>query len=115
MYGFPTDFDCKTFIGRNLDMVSYTSTQVHLNFSGGIFVTINGGFSHTAHGNERSLKMPVFYPEFIHLCDKAVIDAYVVDNKNLHIIFENQERICIYDDPNYESYEINQDGKRMII
>lgn len=115
MYGFPTDFDCREFIGKRLEMVCFNSTQIYLHFSDGLFVTINGEFSHELNENKKRYKLPVFYPNFINLCEEVVVEAFVEEEKNLYLKFESQHVVCLYDDPKFEAYEINKNGKRMIV
>jgi hypothetical protein len=119
MYGLPSDFDPSRFLGRTLDLVSFSVSTVSLRFDGGISITIESCFAH-ATGQpiveaERT-SIPVRDSRLMQIPGETVIDAKATSDGTLTLVFTGDHVLAIFDDdPMYEAYNITIGDEEIIV
>ena len=118
MKGLPKTFDTSLFVGRTVDAVSFTVNTVSINFDGGLILTIEGPFEHTAAfgaiGNQLN-EPPISESRLMQLAGHQVTEATVVDDGGICLSFEGRQYLrCIRGSEPYECFHISQGGLEVV-
>jgi len=110
MYGLPEDFDGSFFVGRLLEVVSYTTNSVFLGFDNGVSITIESSFEYRSAINEAHVerhRVPVRSSSVMQLVGHSVEAVEAEREGTLTLRFKGGHVFrCFDDQPNYESYRI---------
>ena len=120
MYGLPRNFDPTLFVGRTIELVSFTSNTVHLAFSGDrCSLTIESSFEHNpgVTGRERvHSEVPVVESGLMRLVGRSVAIAEVEGEGTLFLRFDDGQTLRLFDDSEeYESYRIDCNGLEIVV
>jgi hypothetical protein len=110
MYGLPQDFDGLFFVGRELEIVSYTADSIFSGFGNDISVTTESSYECRLVGDEEYVETqqpPVAFSRLMQLvgCKVASVGAEQQGTLTLHFD-EGHAFRCFDDQPSYESYRI---------
>lgn len=122
MYEIPDDFDPNTFVGCELELVSFSVNTVYLSFdrTGGLSITIEGETSHEYvddHGVllVRPETVPAAETRLVQLLGKTVVAATVESHVDLRLQFDDHQVLrCLGASKQYEMYHIAA-GQRQIV
>jgi len=119
MYGLPEDFDPTGFVGRTVEVVSFTANTVHIDLDGDYSLTVTSSFE---HGSEQRgegavrASVPVKFSGLMRLIGSPVVAAEVERPGTLLLRFDDGQTFRCFDDmEDYESYMINCDGQEIIV
>jgi len=119
LYGLPEHFDPTGFIGRSLEIVSFTANTVHLVFDGDYSLTVESSFEHRREGRGKGpvrFGVPVRDPCLVSLIGRPVVSAEVERPGTLYLQFDDGQTLrCFDDSQDYESYKINCGGTEIIV
>lgn len=119
MYGLPQDFDGLFFVGRELEIVSYTANSVFLGFGNDISITTESTYECRLVGNEECVERqqpPVAFSRLMQLVGRKVasVDAEQEGTLTLHFDGGHVFR-CFDDQPGYESYRIAHGAEEIFV
>lgn len=118
MYGLPTDFDSRIFVGRTLQVVSVFVNQINFRFDQNVSVRLESVYSlQVAPGSETEIiDVPEFHPGLTKLLEKMVKNASAARDGTLALQFSNGAVLTFYDrTPAYEAYEISVGDRHIIV
>ena len=118
MYQIPKDLNLQLFEGLFVQQICFTKNTIHLFFGNNKDIQINGGFTIKRKQQEKFKRFEL-YPiscdmGILELLEKKVL-VICPQNENLVIEFEDDYTIELTNNEQYESFEINIEGKRTII
>jgi len=115
VYGLPGDFDASPFVGRTLDLVSFSANTIHFNFDDDVSITVEGTYDHITPSGEAECEVPVEHSALMQLVGESVLIAEASEDGTLDLLFSNKQRLIVYDNSDqYESYKINIRGRRQL-
>jgi hypothetical protein len=92
MYGIPSDFDPRVFVGRTLISVTFAENLIAFNFDDGVLVTAEGEVEYVVGAGEPAISEwpPIYYglpwrSGLAVLVGRAVVSCSVASGKVLHI------------------------------
>lgn len=109
MYGLPEDFDASTFVGCELETVTFASNTIHLVFGADHSVTITDHLRYRVEkgGDLRDDVLPVAESGLPALLGRSVERAEVRRPGDLLLHFKGGAMLSIEDhDEHYESYSL---------
>ncbi len=110
MYGLPEDFDGIFFVGRVLEVVSYTANSIALGFDGGVSITIESSFEYRHSIDEGEVErqhVPVASSSLMQLIGQPVEAVEAESGGTLTLRFNGGHVFRCFDDQRgYESYRI---------
>jgi hypothetical protein len=110
MYGFPEDFDGSVFVGRVLEVVSYSSNSIFLGFDNRVSITVESSFEYhpaITEGHVERQHVPVGSSNLMQLVGRSVEGVEAQRDGTLTIRFNGGHVFrCFDDQPDYESYRI---------
>ena len=118
MYGLPVDFDLSIFVGRSLQLVSFTVNTVHLAFNEDLSITIESSYAHQleTHHPETRTEVSARESTLMRLLGKVIESAEAFDIGTLVLHFEGGQLLKCFDDSSqYEAYKITNQGKETIV
>lgn len=119
MYGLPEDFDPTGFVGRSVEIVSFTANTVHLAFDGDYSLTVESSFEHRSKGCSNQparFEVPVRDSGLMSLIGRPVVSAEVDKPGTLCLQFDDGQMFrCFDDSEEYESYKVNCGGTEIIV
>ena len=119
MYGLPEDFNPTGFIGRTVEIVSFTANTLHLGFDGGYSLTVESSFEHGHEGHgAQTLRfgVPVTDSGLMSLVGRSVVAAKAEKPGTLYLRFaDGQAFRCFDDSEEYESYRVNCGRTEIIV
>lgn len=118
MYGLPVDFDGSFLVGRNLEMICFSSNQIYLHFDNQVTVTIEGEFSYQPQRCEADAQpshIPIMESKLMQLLEHSISEAAGDEDGTLTLVFDNGHVLKCFDASDYESYQINYGTGRLII
>ena len=119
MYGLPKDFDPAGFVGRIIELVSFTANTVHLGFNGGYSLTVESSFEHRPEQRGTGpvrFDVPLEDSGLMRLIGRSVLAAEVERPGTLFLRFDDGQTLrCFDDSTEYESYKINCNGVEIIV
>jgi len=119
MYRLPEDFDGMFFVGRTIEQVCFSQNQLSMHFDHQIVLTIESAFSlgETDSASSNKLqRIPVSNSDLMQLLGFRVTNVRIEEQNTLCLIFQNGKEFRCYDDANdYESYQIRNGAKTIIV
>jgi hypothetical protein len=118
MYGIPIDFPKDIFLGKTIEMISFSVNQVTVHFDADISISIESSFSLTSSGEECTVQVfPLKSSNLIRIIGQRVEDIKFEDSYKTVLIFltEGDELRCYDDSTEYESLKINLPDREIII
>jgi len=118
MYGLPQDFDTSVFVGKSLQLVSFTANTIHLAFDDEVSITVESSFAHDLGqtGPPTVETVPVRESRLMQLVERTVVRAEARDRGTLVLYFDNGQTFFCFDDlPQYESYSITLGDRQIIV
>ncbi|MHB8755297.1 MAG: DUF6188 family protein [Candidatus Acidiferrales bacterium] len=118
MYGLPANFDSSFLVGRNLEMICFSSSQVYLHFDDQVTITIEGEFSYQLQRSEpdvQAIHMPIMESKLMHLLEHSISEAAGDGNGTLTLVFDNGHVLKCFEASGYESYQIKHGAARLIV
>jgi hypothetical protein len=118
MYGLPDSTDLSFIKDKSLLQVCIGFNEVILNFDGNVSITAQTDFAHTLNGEITAVyKAPIpsasMLVRFLH---QSVTRVSIQPPGTLILDFSNNEGLAIYDTSSeYESYQINHNGKIIVV
>lgn len=110
MYGFPSGFDASRFVGRTLELVSFSENTVHLSFDETVSITIESCFAHWTQGDvghSHRRTVPVSDSQLMQMLGASIESAEAASDGTLTLRFTNGHMFACYDDaPMYEAYRM---------
>ena len=117
MYKLPKDFDAAFFVGRTLEVVSFSANTVFLGFDNGVSITVLSALQHQLPSQSdppNIQRVPLAESKLTQLPGRCVTQATGEADGTLVLFFDNGHVLRVFDDnPHYECYSIN-DGEREI-
>jgi len=117
MYGLPAGFDGGFLIGRTLEQICFNANQISFHFNGDVGITIEGGYSYqraTLAVSAPTDFVPASRSDLMELLGQAISRVESTSDGTLAVSFENGRQLRCFDNPHYESYQV-RDGARVII
>ena len=117
MHKLSKEFDAKALISKTIVQVCYTINSVCIYWDGG-YIQIMGSFS-VLYNNKTYLYQEI-YPidqdyNLLLLLNNKIMNTDISDAMDsLTILFENGMSLTLYNDANYESFEVNINSERTI-
>jgi hypothetical protein len=116
VHGLPSDFNASPFVGRILDVVSFSANNTHFNFDDDVSITVEGSYSHVSPSGGAECEVPVDYSELMQLVGESVLVAEASEDGTLDLLFSNKQRLIVYDNSvQYEAYRITIRGQETIV
>ncbi len=118
MYGLSKDFDFSIFVGRTLEMVSFTANTAHLSFDQNLSITIESSYEYQVDSSDSGTReeIPIQKSTLMQLLEKTVETAEVHGKGTLVLHFEGGlDFKCFDDSPQYEAYCITNRGKETYV
>lgn len=118
MYGLPVDFDGSFLVGRNLEMICFSSNQIYLHFDDHVTVTIEGEFSYRPQPSEadaQPIHMPIMESKLMQLLEHSISEAAGDEDGTLTLVFDNGHVLKCFEASGYESYQIKHATGRLIV
>ena len=117
MYGFPNQQDLSSIIGKNLIMVCCNANQIYLHFDSQISISIGTNqFQIKSIDEITEIKIPINNVAVFELLEQKAVNISVNNNNSiLEITFENNRKIILTDDKNYESHLIKIGNKEIVV
>jgi Family of unknown function (DUF6188) len=118
MYGLPAHFDSALLVGRNLEMICFSSNQVYLHFDGQVTIKIEGEFSYLsdrADMDQKRIRMPIAESKLMQSLEHLISGATADENGTLTLVFDNGHILKCFEAHDYESYEIKHGNIRLIV
>jgi len=109
MYGLPEDFDSGTFVGFELETLTFSSNTIHLAFAGQHSITVLGHLRYQLEpgADFRDDILPVTASGLPALLGRSVERAEVRRPGDLLLHFEGGGTLVVQDDDeHYESYSV---------
>ena len=120
MYGFPEGFDASFFVGRALEVVSFTANSVGLTFDGRVSITVESSFEYVfgrpdAPRAERQ-RVPVVSSCVMQLVGHSVEAAEATLDGTLTLRLDGGNVFrCFDDQAGYESYRIAYGDREIFV
>lgn len=117
MHGLPAGFDGGFLIGHRLEQVCFNENQISFHFNADVGITIEGGYSYqlaTLAVSAPTAFVPASHSNLMELLGQTISRVEGTSDGTLALFFENGYQLRCFDDPHYESYQI-RDGARVII
>ena len=119
MYTIPLESNIEKLKGNSVVQICYTVNSVSVFFENIGFIGIEGSFLFT-DGNKH-VNVDDFFPlkedwGLLHLLEKKLINIEIDSERtDLTLYFEENKSLTLFGNPQYESYSINIDGRRIIV
>ena len=117
MYGLPKDFDGSPLIGRRLEQICFNENQISLQFDADVVITIGSRYAYqdaTPVLGAPTSSVPALQSNLMQLLGQTIERVEGTSDGTLSMFFANGDRLMCFDDPHYESYQIRE-GARVII
>ncbi len=118
MYGLPPEFDGAFFVGRTIEVISFTINSVFFAFDENVSLTVESSFEHRLPTDEERgalQRAPVDSSSLMQLIGRPVVATDLDNDGTLILRFTDRHELRCFDDlPNYECYRITF-GKDEII
>jgi Family of unknown function (DUF6188) len=118
MYGLPNDFNADFFCGCSLEQICFTQNQLTFHFDRGVTVVVESAivYGDQARGVPETVhRIPLQNSSIMHLLGGRVLNAFA-DAGDLNLVFENGAKLkCLDDTPQYEAYQIINNGNVIIV
>ncbi len=118
MYGLPSDFDSRVFVGKVLNRICFSENTIALTFDTAVQITVMGSFIHRekkCSSVNRQL-IPVSRSSLMDLTGKRVRLAEARQDGTLTLYFDNDHSLILLDDSNkFEAYIIRIDEKEIVV
>lgn len=117
MYTIPENFNVNILKDKIINQICYAISQISLSWDEGC-IRIMGPFSLTYRDDIHFFKE--VYPvendyQLLNLLEKKIIQIDIKDTRDALILhFENEFILTLYSDIKYESFEIDDNGSRLI-
>jgi hypothetical protein len=119
MYGLSKDLDLSFFVGKTLNLVSFATNVLFLDFDGGVRINLESTFQHQqqidAELNRVGTIQSVYLIQassLMQLANHAVVSATATDDGTLVLVFDHGHVLhCLADQQGYECYNFT-DGKQ---
>lgn len=118
MHGIPIDFPKDVFLGKTIEMISFSLNQMTIHFNDNIFISIESSFSLNKTEEKCDIQIiPVKNSNIMKIIGQKVVDVKIEDsNKTIFILLTDGYELRCYDDSsNYESLKINLQGIETVI
>ena len=120
MYGLPKDFDGSMFIGRTVELVSFSANTIHISFDDHLSITITSSFEHRLGTEEPTQdcvqRVPVEESRLMQLAERSVESVEANTDGTLTLHFNGGHLFRCFDDlPNYECYTITHGKKEIYV
>jgi hypothetical protein len=121
VHGVPKDFDPTGFVGRRLELISFTANTVHFVLEGDYSLTAESSLEHDLGQCAGGIgpiryEVPVSESGLMQWIGKLVIAGMVERSGTLLLRFEDGQALRLFDDSeSYESYKINCAGSEIIV
>ncbi len=117
MYGFPEPKVLADMVDKNLTMVCCNANQLYLHFDSDIAITVNKNrFQIELEEKSFEIGIPIDNLLVFKLIEKRVVKVDVNSEKTLCTIhFENDAKVILEDDKQYESFVITINQKEIIV
>ncbi len=117
MYKLPKGFDGAFFIGKTLELVSFSVNSVFFSFGENVSITVESSLLYREGAQDDLAEVqtvPIKESRLMQLVDHAVTRVHADEEGTLSLMFDNGHVLQLFDDSsNFESYSIN-DGSREI-
>jgi len=118
VYGLPPDLDLSFWSGTTLDQLCIGQNDVQLHFSQPV-VSLSAQTSYrvtTSTGRTTYKSPPKGASQLVELLGLPVIRAFDSGEGTLRIEFGNAISVEFFDeDPNYECYQVQHDGRLIVV
>ena len=119
MYGLPKDIDLSFFVGKTLNVVSFATNVIHLDFDGGVKISLESSFQHQQKSDVEHTQIGTIQSVYLiqtsslmQLANHTVVSAIGTEDGTLTLTFDHGHVLKCLDAPNgYESYNFT-DGER---
>jgi hypothetical protein len=118
MYGIPIDFPKDMFLGKTIELISFSNNQVTIHFDADISISVESSFSLVAAGEECNIQtFPLKTSNLIRIIGEEVKDIKFEDSYRTILFFltDGDELRCYDDSTEYESLKINLSDREIII
>ena len=119
MYGLPKDIDLSFFQTRELQGVVFGLYQLQMQFDRSLLLSIEGRIEHTLQKSVTSWdqgKPPISASSLLTLLGLSVVSATGTEEGTLILEFSNSDIVKVFEsNEGYESYQINYEGKLIIV
>lgn len=123
MYGLPKEIDPSFFVGKILNVVSFTSNTINLIFDDKVAITLYSSYQqqskfdveHHLLGSAQSV-FKIQSSSLMQFCGHAVISAVANEDGTLALTFDDGNVMnCIEDPGPYECYEFTDGQNTWIV
>jgi hypothetical protein len=118
MYGLPKDYDVSFLIERELESICFAQYQINLNFTGTVWIQIEGKFKHFDGDKliEQVEEFPISQSALLQTLGQKITAVNFTTDGDLELVLSKKNRIFIMGDNGaYESYRIFDGQKETII
>jgi hypothetical protein len=119
MYELPSDFDPSVFVGRRLELVSFSENTLRFDFDGpdAASVTAEGAVSHGTRGQPlKRFDVPNTETTVVQAVGHLVQRVAASDRIDLLLAFDDGQVIVVHGDSEwYEMYSISIGSRRIIV
>jgi hypothetical protein len=118
MYKFPEDFNINVFLGQTLEMICFNANQIYLHFCDEKSVCIECDFEYFKSDYQiyaDLINIPVFTSDLMQLLECKITAVSIEDEAILNFKFDNNQRLRLLPDKQYEGFKIKVKGREIII
>lgn len=118
VYGLPEDFDASTFVGLELEAVTFTSNTIHIAFGGQHSVTTTGNLRYRLDrtADLRNDVLPAMESCLPALLGRSVVRVEVRRPGDLLLHLEGGGMLVVEDhDEHYESYTVKTPAGELFV
>lgn len=117
MYGFPPQNELSNLISKNLIQICCTANQINLHFDSDISISIEADQFQVIKNKEIiEIGIPINNLTVFELLEHTVTQIETKNsNSTLELHFNDNYKIILTDDKDYESYHISINKKEIII
>ncbi len=119
MYGLPPDFDPSFFLGKMLELISFSVNTIVFQFDGDVGITLQSSFTHKIQPNDEHIDtdtVPVSDSRLMQLVGNTVRLAEANPNGTLTLHFDDGQILMFHDDSSqYESYRLTVNDSEFVV
>jgi hypothetical protein len=103
-------------VGRSVELLCFAQYSVYIHLQGEAILTVESGLEHTHEGIRRvyHLSTPSNESSLLSILESTITSATVDENGDLQLTASNGDSLCIYKEPQYESYRLKTDAEELI-
>ncbi len=119
MYGLNPDVDLSFFIGKELMQIAVGPYDVQFHFHESVSLSVQSHIEHISEGVEAEWdgdeNNPLSAASLLGLVGKSVVSAHGDPDGTLILKFSNDDVVTVFDNEDYEAYQICNGDQRIYV